>query len=147
VVRLTGCLALLERSIGAAAAADTVSRETVENAIVLWRDYLRPQARALLQRATPDDDEHKARLVLRWLKMRGVDAFSREEIRCEALSHSVNASRTDQILYRLQAAGMVRKIHFSMPSQGGRPPNRWEVNPRLRGSGNSGNLGNLSGPD
>jgi len=143
VVRLIGCLSLLERSIGAATAADAISRQTVERAVILWRDYLRPQARAVLQVATPDDLDHKARHVVRWLKAGRVDAFSREEIRCHALSHSLNAAQTDQILYRLMAAGFVRKVPYSMPSQGGRPPSRWEVNPRLGGSGNSGNSGNL----
>ena len=146
VVRLAGCLALLERSIGAAAAADTVSRKTVEGAIVLWRDYLRPQARAVLQFAAPDDTERKARRVVRWLKARGAEAVSREEIRVEALSRSVNAVAVDRILYRLQWAGIVRKVHFSLPSQGGRPPSRWEVNPRLGTTRNAGNAGNLPGP-
>jgi hypothetical protein len=134
---------LLARAIGAAAAADTVARKTVENAVVLWRDYLRPHARAVLQLAAPDDIDDRARRVVRWLKTRGVGAFSREEIRVDALSRSVDAARTDQILYRLQSAGIVRRVHFSMPSQGGRPPNRWEVNPRLGSGGNAGNAGNL----
>jgi Protein of unknown function (DUF3987) len=144
VVRLIGCLALLERSIGTAAAADTVSRKTVENAIALWRDYLRPQARAVLQFAAPDTLDQKARHVVRWLKAGRVDAFSREEIRENALGRSLNAARTEQVLYRLKAAGIVRQIPYSMPSYGGRPPNRWEVNPRLTAAGNPGNPGNLT---
>jgi len=143
VVRLIGCLALLERSIGAAAAADVVSRQTVERAVALWRNYLRPHARAILQLATPDDVEHNARRVVRWLKAGHVDAFSREEIREHALGRCLNAAGTEQVLYRLKAAGFVRQIPFSMPSQGGRPPSRWEVNPRLRAAGNPGNPGNL----
>jgi hypothetical protein len=50
-----------------------------------------------LQLAAPDDVEHKARQVVRWLRTRGVPQVSREDIRREALSRSVNAARTDQI--------------------------------------------------
>ena len=123
-----------------------VARQTVENAIALWRDYLRPHARAVLHHATPNDIEHKARQVVRWLKARGVVNVSREDIRREALSRTVDAARTDQILYRLQAAGIVKQVHYSIPSHGGRPPNRWEINPRLLvelPGGNGGNAGNL----
>jgi hypothetical protein len=99
----------------------------------------------VLHHATPDDVEHKARQVVRWLKARGLGNVSREDVRREALSRSVNAARTDQILHRLQAAGIVHQVHYSIPAHGGRPPNRWEVNPRLIANlsgGNGGNAGN-----
>jgi hypothetical protein len=147
VARLGGCLALLDWSFASIATTPgAVTRQTVENAITLWRDYLRPHARAALQQAAPDDVEHKARQVVRWLKARGLANVSREDIRREALSRSVNAARTDQILYRLQAAGIVHQVHYAIPPHGGRPPNRWEVNPRLiakMSGGNGGNAGNL----
>jgi hypothetical protein len=147
VARLIGCLALLEWSFGSRAAVPrAATRQTVEHAVALWQDYLRPHARAALQQVTPDDVEHKARQVVRWLKASGLASVSREDIRREALSRSVNAARTDQILYRLQAAGIVQQVHYAIPSHGGRPPNRWEVNPRLiakMSGGNGGNAGNL----
>ena len=147
VVRLAGCLALLDGSGGGAADGSVapsrvVGRAPVEQAIVLWRDYLRPHARAVLQLARPDAVDRKARQVVRWLKAGAVTTFSREDIRCDALGRSVNAARTDQILYRLQAAGIVKQVVYSLPSRGGRPPNRWEVNPRLNAAGNAGNTGN-----
>jgi hypothetical protein len=49
-----------------------------------------------------------------------------------------NAARTDQDLYRLRAAGIVSQVLHATPSQGGRPPNRWQ-NPHPRTAGNPGN--------
>lgn len=152
VVRLIGCLALLDASVDPSGLApDVIGRSAVERAIALWRDYLRPHARAVLQGGLPDDMEDKARHVVRWLRARGISSFSREEIRCEALRRSLDAARTEQLLYRLSAAGIVKRVHYSIPQHGGRPPNRWEVNPRLIAAGNvaagnAGNPGNLQSP-
>jgi hypothetical protein len=49
---------------------------------------------------------------------------------------------------RLRDAGIVSKVDYQIPSRGGRPPNRWHVNPRLTTTlppGNPGNIGNLPG--
>jgi hypothetical protein len=147
VVRLIGCLALLEESLESTAAPGPIARPTVERGIALWRDYLRPQARAVLDIATPDDVDRKAREVVRWLRARGAEHVSREEIRCEALGRSVNAAGADRVLRRLQSAGVVKQLLFAMPPQGGRPPNRWQVNPHLMAAGNAGNPGNLENAD
>ena len=147
VVRLIGCLALLDWSVAAQAASrpapGPVGREVVERGIAFWTDYLRPHARAVLQLATPDDIDRKARHVLRWLRGRGALEVSREEIRCDALGRSVNAAGAERVLQRLQSAGFVKQLLYSMPSHGGRPPNRWQVNPRLSAAGNAGNPANL----
>jgi hypothetical protein len=147
VVRLIGCLALLDWSVAGVDACPAtpcpVGREVVERGVSLWSDYLRPHARAVLQLAAPDDIDHKARHVLRWLRRRGALEVSREEIRCDALGRSVNAAGAERVLQRLQTAGFVKQLLYSMPSHGGRPPNRWEVNPRLSAAGNPGNPGNL----
>ena len=147
VVRLIGCLALLDWSVAAEgssrAAPGPVGRHVVERGIALWTEYLRPHARAVLQLATPDNIDRKARHVLRWLRARGALEVSREEIRCDALGRSVNAAGAERVLQRLQSAGFVKQLLYSMPSHGGRPPNRWQVNPRLGTAGNPGNPGNL----
>jgi Protein of unknown function (DUF3987) len=147
VARLAGCLALLDWSAGVSPGPPNgIARGPVEGAIALWSDYLRPHARAVLHRTVPDDVERRARRVARWLRDRGQPTVSREEVRCEALGRSVNAAGADQVLYHLQAVGIVNQVHFSMPSHGGRPPNRWEVNPRLTAkssAGNAANSGNL----
>ena len=147
VVRLLGCLALLGEAVGPASGAPAnavtcvAGRTVAERAIMLWRDYLRLHARAVLQPAEPDDIELKARRVARWLKAHGADSVSREDIRRNALGRTVDAARTDKILYRLQSAGIVKQLHYSLPQHGGRPPNRWEVNPRLIAAGASGGGG------
>jgi uncharacterized protein DUF3987 len=143
LVRLIGCLALLDWSVGSTDAPGPVGRRTVEQGIALWTDYLRPHARAVLQLAMPNDIDRKARKVARWLRSRGTAEVSREEIRCDALSRSVNAAGVDRILQRLLSAGMVKQLLYAMPSQGGRPPSRWQVNPHLIAAGNAGNAGNL----
>ena len=51
----------------------------MERGNALWTDYLRPHARAVLQLATPDDIDRKARHVLRWLRGRGALEVSRED--------------------------------------------------------------------
>lgn len=66
---------------------------------------------------------------------------SREQVRREALQRSVNASDADQVLYRLREAGIVEKVHYEIPQHGGRPPNRWCVNPRLATTLSGGNGG------
>lgn len=132
VARIMGCLALLDWSTGPSEAPPgAIGRALVEHAIALWTDYMRPHARAVLNLAAPDNVDRKARQVVRWLRALGVTNVSREDVRREALNRSVNAANTDQVLYRLRAAGIVKQVHYEIPSHGGRPPNRWEVNPRL----------------
>jgi hypothetical protein len=78
----------------------------------------------------------------------GERSRAREQVRVEALQYSVNASDSEQVLYRLRDAGIVSRVDYQIPSRGGRPPNRWRVNPRLTTTlspGNFGNLGNLPG--
>jgi hypothetical protein len=146
VARLIGCLALLDWSVASAAVPGPVGRQMVEHAIALWSDCLRPHARAVLQLAMPDDIDRKARHVARWLRSHGAPEVSLEEVRCDALARGENAAGTERILHRLLNAGLVKKLYFSMPPQGGRPPNRWEVNPHLIAAGNVGNSGNRPAP-
>ena len=53
----------------------------------------------------------------------------------------VDAVEADQVLYRLQHAGVVQKVLYTTPLRG-RPPNRWWVNPRLHTTLSAGNTGN-----
>ena len=149
VARLAGVLELLAWSEhGAAGPPGHLGAEQIERGVRLWSDYFRPHAFALFHRLVPSEGERQARRVVRWLCQRGLSEVSREQVRREALHRTVNASDADQVLYRLQAAGIVSQVHYAIPSQGGRPPNRWYVNPRLSptlSGGNAGNAGNLSG--
>lgn len=148
VARLAGVLALLVWSeSGAPGAPGHIGAEEMERAVRLWSDYFRPHARALFHHTMPGESERQMRQVVRWLRQQGSPEVSREDVRREALQRSVDASEAEQVLYRLRDAGVVQRIDYDLPSRGGRPPNRWWVNPALitRGSGgNGGNGGNYS---
>ena len=144
--RLAGALELLAWS--ELRPAGPPGAEQIERGVRRWSEYFRPHAFALFHRLVPSESERRARRVVRWLRQSGVGEVSREQVRVEALRYSVNASDTEQVLYRLRDAGIVSKVDYQSPSRGGRPPNRWRVNPRLTTTllpGNPGNLGNLPG--
>ena len=149
VARLAGVLELLAWSEqGPGGPPGHLGAEQIERGVRLWSEYFRPHAFALFHRTAPSEGERQARRVVRWLRQRGLSEVSREQVRLEALHRTVNAAGADQVLYRLQAAGIVSQVRYAIPSQGGRPPNRWYVNPRLSPTlsvGNAGNAGNLSG--
>jgi len=132
VARLSGILALLDWSqLPATAPPRTVTRDQVEAAGRLWRDYFRLHARAVLDLGAPSNFDRQARRVIRWLKEVGKSAITRTEVRVQALGKTVNASRTQLLLRHLHDAGIVRPASYPMPPQGGRPPQVWEVNPTL----------------
>jgi hypothetical protein len=144
VARLAGVLALLAWSeSGAPGAPGHIGAEEMDGAARLWSDYFRPHARALFHHTLPSKRDRQMRQVVRWLKTSGQRDVSREEVRREALHSSVNASDAEQLLYRLRDAGFVQRIDYESSRMGGRPPNRWWVNPALATSEVCGNLGNL----
>jgi hypothetical protein len=132
VARLAGILALLAWSGGGAGGAPgKVGLESMEAAVRLWSDFLRPHARLVFDRAGPTDGERQARRVVRWLRANRPAEVSREDVRRHALGRSLDAHRTDGVLERLCAAGALRSKVLVFSAQGGRPARRWEVNPAL----------------
>ena len=114
VARLAGVLELLASSApGSSVPPGPIGRAPVERAVRLWSDYFRPQALALFHHSVPGERERLARRVARWLRRRGLDEVSREQVRTEALDRRVDAAETDQVLYRLQGAGhpAARPLH------------------------------------
>ena len=76
-------------------------------------------------------DKHAhARTVLRWLGLSRRTEVSREEVRREALAQRLDAGETQALLDMLVRAGWLREVPAKV-SGPGRPPRRWEVNPRL----------------
>jgi hypothetical protein len=69
--------------------------------------------------------------VARWLKEVGRTEVSREDIRRDALSQSVTASKVDTVIYRLEAAGILRRDEAWSSPRGGPRVRRWQVNPAL----------------
>ncbi|MPZ30932.1 MAG: DUF3987 domain-containing protein [Rhodospirillales bacterium] len=142
VARLAGILELLAWSeLGPAGPPAHIGAERIDGAARLWSDYFRPHARALFHRMVPSARDRQVRKVVRWLRQHGPSDVSREEIRCDALHYSVNASDAEQLLYRLRDAGIVQRINYDSLSRG-RPPNRWWVNPALITRGSLGNSDN-----
>ena len=130
VARLAGVLELLAWSgLAAAGPPGHLGRDQVEVAIRLWRDYFRPHARAVFDRAQPSNQDGRARRVARWLKEGARTEVSREEVRREALGRTVNAEQAEQVLHRLTSLGVVRALPAA--PNGGRPARRWQVNPTL----------------
>jgi hypothetical protein len=136
VARLAGVLTLLAWSGGESGVAPKeVGGEQVEVAVRLWSDYLWPHARLLFDRAGPGDTDRQARRVVRWLKANRRTDVTREDVRRHALGRTLDAARTDIVLGRLYAAGALRPVVRVFSAQGGRPAQRWEVNPAVTRAG------------
>ena len=132
VARLAGALELLAWSgSDAGGTPHCIGANAVAAAARLWNDYFRPQANLVFDRAGPTDLQRQARRVVRWLQASGLAQVTREDVRCRALCRTVKASRTDLVLGRLWAGGVVRPVAHMSPPQGGRPPQLWDVNPGL----------------
>ena len=146
VARLAGVLELLAWSApGSSIAPGPIGRASAERAVRLWSDYFRAHARALFDHSVPGERERLARRVARWLRSRGLCEVSREQVRIEALGRRVDAAQADQVLYRLQDAGVLQQVLYTAPLRG-RRPDRWWVNPRLNtmlSAGNTRNAGKL----
>jgi hypothetical protein len=131
VARLAAVLELLAWSGGPASAPPgPIGRAQVAAAIALWTDYFRPHARVVFHRGGPTDLERQVRRVIRWLKVGGHTEVSREDVRRDALVRAVNAARTEAVLDRLWAAGIVRPAQ-SRDRERGRPSSRWQINPAV----------------
>jgi hypothetical protein len=129
IVRLAGLLSLMDWAQGdAGEPCTTVEEAHLERAHRLWTDYFWPHAQAVFGEAPATLDAQRVRRVGRWLRRMRPQTVSREEVRCEALSYSVNADTAESVLERLEQYGVVRM--FTTPT-GGRPRRRWQVNPEL----------------
>jgi hypothetical protein len=74
-----------------------------------------------------------ARRVLNWIAAQSprLTEVSREHLRTQALGRRLTADRTQAVLQGLQAAGWLRRVEQASGRQGGRPAQRWQVNPKL----------------
>ena len=131
MVRLAGVLALLEWASrdddGGMTQPGPVDREAAQQAIGLWIHYFRAHARAVFTQAGRADRDRNARRVVRWLQATDVEEVSREQVRREALAHSVDAEGADKVIARLVKGGVLRPMPVAKGR--GRPAKRWAVNP------------------
>jgi hypothetical protein len=131
VLRLSGTLAYMSWcwNVGSAE-PQYIEREFVESAIRVWKDYLWPHSRAALRQIGITDKHANLRRVLKWIRAtkRPGDSISVKDIRREALSHSIDAKHTAELLEMLERAAWLRKVTTQTR---GRPAHRWEINERL----------------
>ncbi len=130
VLRLSGTLCFLEWAWSGGAEPQAIEARHVESAVLLWKGYLWPHGRAALRLVGLSDKHGHARTVLRWLHAGNKATVSREEVRREALAQRLDAGETQALLDMLVRAGWLREAPVKV-SGPGRPPRRWEVNPRL----------------
>jgi hypothetical protein len=131
VVRLAGVLALMEWALSEAEWLP-VGASHLDSAHELWSGYYLPQALLVFDRAGVGRGEQDARRVVRWLRRVRAPQVSREEVRREALSQSVDAEEAEEVLARLEAGGFLRPLAATGSSKGGPRRRRWEVHPELR---------------
>jgi len=133
-LRLSGTLAYLDwarRTAGQAiivAEPNRIEKPFLDAAVRLVRDYFWPHSRAALRQIGLSEQHRNARRVLRWLRMNRKADAGREEVRRFALTRSLDADATENLLGQLERAGWLRLV---VTQTGGRPSRRWQVNPKL----------------
>jgi hypothetical protein len=100
------------------------------SAIRIWRDYFWPHSRAALRQIGISERHANSRKVLKWIRAtkKATESLSLKDIRREALSQSIDAKQTADLMDGLERAGWVRKV---TTETGGRPAHRWKINERL----------------
>jgi hypothetical protein len=105
-----------------------IEKTFLDGAVRLVRDYFWPHARASLRLIGLSERHVNARKALRWIQDQNRAEVSREEIRRTALTRSLDADDTEELLARLVRAGWMRLV---TTQTGGRARRRWLVNPKL----------------
>jgi hypothetical protein len=72
------------------------------------------------------------RQVPAWIRARGADQISREDVRREALGQALNAHQSLQVIQLLERAGFLRRAEVDYAGNS-RPALRWDVNLALIG--------------
>jgi hypothetical protein len=105
-----------------------VGEEFMSAAIRLAKEYFWPHARAALRQIGLTDRHRNARRVLRWIAAHGKHEVSREDIRRDALSQSLDAEQTQELIDAIVRWDWLREDSTRTP---GRTRRRWRVNPKL----------------
>jgi hypothetical protein len=147
VLRLSGTLAFMEWSFSTASPEpDRIEQASMASAIRIWRDYFWPHSRAALRQIGISERHANSRKVLKWIRAtkKATESLSLKDIRREALSQSIDAKQTADLMDGLERAGWVRKV---TTETGGRPAHRWKINERLfqdAGSAESAESGSIT---
>ncbi|HKU97344.1 MAG TPA: DUF3987 domain-containing protein [Vineibacter sp.] len=140
VLRLAGVLTFLDWAASRQGAAEPehVPAWAIDAAARLWRVYLWPHAQATFRIAgAGGEHESRQRHVLRWLAAQRMPEVSREHIRREALSQTLDAAGTQRLIDDLVDGGWLQPV---APAKGGRGRRRrrWQVHPALWGAETAG---------
>jgi Protein of unknown function (DUF3987) len=135
-LRLAGTLAFLAWAMHDDDEPKKIRGKYLHDAVILVRDYFYLHARAAIRQIGIGENDVNARRILHWIKMKGRDWVSREEIRVDALSKKLNSNQTQELLEQLAKAAWLRPQETKPTTPtGGRPTIRWEVNPKLKQDG------------
>jgi hypothetical protein len=149
VLRLAGTLAFLAWAWDDnGSEPNEIDVRFLDAAITVWRDYFWPHSRAALRQIGSNRTHTHARRALLWIRENRRDDVSLMDIRRDALGQRLDAKQTTIVLDMLVQANWLKR-HTS--STGGRPAQRWWVNPALYSDAESaGSAGSLerdsSGP-
>jgi hypothetical protein len=113
---------------------ERIDAQYVEAAIRLVRDYFWPHSRAALRQIGLNERNANARRLLRWICANNKKEISVKDARRDALSQSLDADQTRELLDSLVNAGWLRKTSTQTD---GRAKHRWEVNGTLFTSSNA----------
>jgi hypothetical protein len=127
--------------ISAAMEPDEVTERSMANAVKLMYEYFWPHARAALRQIGLTDRHKHLRRALRWIQANRLSVVSIKDIRREALGGSLDANQTRDLMDRLVVAGWLR---LTRTKTGGRPQDRWSVNPKIFGTAAAGTAGSES---
>jgi hypothetical protein len=141
-LRLSGTLEFLHWSFIGGEEPKHIGAESMNAAIRLVHEYFWPHSRAALRQIGLSEKHTNARRVLRWLAASGQGEFSREEIRVDCLTRTLDADQTQSLIDALAKSGWCKEATVVRKGRG-RPARRWAVNPVLQTtSGNTKNPGN-----
>jgi len=141
VLRLAGTLAYLSwadedvssgtglENIIAGLEPNEIKTQFMIDATRLMKDYFWPHARAALRQIGLTDRHRHARRVLSWLRSNCQSKISLMDIRRDALSGAVDVEQARDLVNRMVEAGWLRTEQSV--ATGGRPRERWTVNPLL----------------
>ena len=133
VLRLAGALSLVSWALRKGAEPEEILWQYVEAAETLVLEYFWPHSRACLRQIGVTQRHADARMVLRWIRARGVSEVRREDVRRDALSQRLDADETDAVLQQLVRAGWLQR-QVTSTGKVGRPTVRWQINPKLVGT-------------
>lgn len=131
VLRLSGTLAFMAWSFATGSSEPgRIEQAFMASAIRIWRDYFWPHSRAALRQIGISERHANSRKVLKWIRATKTiaESLSLKDVRREALSQSIDAKQTADLMDGLERAGWVKKV---TTETGGRPAHRWKINERL----------------